>query len=43
MEELTERHNNSPRENLEEWGGAEAVHEDPDEQRVLFAALDSFQ
>jgi hypothetical protein len=28
--------------NLEEWGGVGAVMEDPEEQRVLFAALDSF-
>lgn len=25
-----------------EWGGAEEVMQDPDEQRVLLAALDSF-
>jgi len=26
----------------EDWGGVGAVLEDPEEQRVLFAALDSF-
>lgn len=42
MEDLAGYHGNSSREILEEWGGAGAVHDDPDEQRVLFAALDSF-
>lgn len=27
---------------LEDWGGVSAVMDDPEEQRVLFAALDSF-
>lgn len=29
-------------EEQEEWGGVGAVMDDPEEQRVLFAALDSF-
>ncbi len=28
--------------NKEEWGGIGAIMDDPEEQRVLFAALDSF-
>lgn len=31
-----------PEEGLEDWAGTEEVIGDPDEQRVLFAALDSF-
>jgi hypothetical protein len=32
----------SPEPPLEEWGGRGEVMNDPEEQRVLFAALDSF-
>jgi hypothetical protein len=33
---------NNAEDDPEEWGGVGAVLEDPEEQRVLFAALDSF-
>jgi hypothetical protein len=39
----SELHGDRPSENQEDWGGAVEVMDDPDEQRVLFAALDSFQ
>lgn len=42
MDDAVENQSDSSKERLEQWGGAGAVNNDPDEQRVLFAALDSF-
>lgn len=42
MQDLTNPYLNNVEDDLEGWGGVGAVMEDPEEQRVLFAALDSF-
>jgi len=42
MESPTELRIYSPGADREDWGEVGAVMDDPEEQRVLFAALDSF-
>jgi hypothetical protein len=42
MQNTAELHIHSMGDDLEDWGGVAAVIDDPEEQRVLFAALDSF-
>jgi hypothetical protein len=42
MQDTAELHIHTAGEDLEDWGGVGAVMDDPEEQRVLFAALDSF-
>ena len=42
MQDTAELHIYNTREDVEDWGGVGAVMDDLEEQRVLFAALDSF-
>jgi len=42
MQNTAGLHIHNAGEDLEDWGGVAAVMDDPEEQRVLFAALDSF-
>ncbi len=42
MQEPANIHINNAGDDLEDWEGVGAVMDDPEEQRVLFAALDSF-
>lgn len=42
MQDPADPYRNCVGDDLEDWGGVGAVMEDPEEQRVLFAALDSF-